>query len=84
MLFGKEPRLDILKDQIVHKFQNQEATIHEIEEFVITETAFRETHYKKVLKEIEQANPAGLEVIDPCLRDGKGLILTLQCGFGLP
>lgn len=65
MLFSDEPRLEILKAQIINNFQGKEATIQEIEEFVITETAFRETHYKDVLKEIEQSNPAGLAVISP-------------------
>lgn len=63
VLFRKEPQLDILRTQIMDQFQGKEASIQEIEGFVVEKTAFRETHYKKVLKGIEQAT--GLEIIDP-------------------
>ena len=63
VLFIKEPQLDILQSQIVGYFQGKEASIQEIEDFVIEKTAFRETHYKKVLKGIEHGG--GLEVINP-------------------
>lgn len=72
VLFDNAPRLEILKAQMVNKFQGKEATIQEIEEYVIAETAFRETHYKKILKEIEQSRPAGLEVVDPLPTRRKG------------
>ena len=63
VLFKKEPQLDVLRTQIIDQFHGKEASIQGIEDFVIEKTAFRETHYKKVLKEIEQAT--GLEIIDP-------------------
>lgn len=66
VLFGKEPRFDTLQRQIVKRFQRQETTVGEVEEFVLAETAFRETHYKRqVLKSLELSDPPQLDVIDP-------------------
>jgi three-Cys-motif partner protein len=65
VMFG-EPQFDILRAQIVHRFAGQETTVGEVEEFVLAETAFRETHYKQqVLAELEKAEPPGLEVLNP-------------------
>ncbi len=72
VLFEKGPRSDILRAQIIDQFHGQEATVQEIEDFVIEKTAFRETHYKKVLKEIEHAYLARLEVINPPVTRRKG------------
>ena len=44
IMFGSEPRFDQLRQQILSKFAGQEATVGGIEEFVLAETAFRETH----------------------------------------
>ena len=60
-----EPQLENLQDQIVEQFADKERSIHQIEEFVVTETAFRETHYKKLLKSMEYANPPGFELVNP-------------------
>ena len=66
VLFGNEPQFDVLRSLILDRFQGQEATIDEIEEFVVAETAFRETHYKtQILRPLELSNPPGLMVIDP-------------------
>ena len=66
ILFAKEPRFEELKSQFLNQFRGREATVGEVEEFVLTETAFRETHYKtKVLRPLELADPPGLKVIDP-------------------
>ena len=66
VLFGKEPQYGILRDQIVSRYQGKETTVGNIEEFVVAETAFRETHYKtQVLKPMENAAPPLLTVIDP-------------------
>ncbi len=66
ILFAKEPRFDELRSQILNRFREREATVEEVERFVVTETAFRETHYKKqVLTPLELANPPGLQVINP-------------------
>ena len=66
VLFGNEPRFDLLERQLLAQFSGRDASIEEIEEFVLAETAFRETHYKRqVLKPLEQAEPPVIEVIDP-------------------
>jgi hypothetical protein len=41
------PQYDDLRRQILAKFAGRVATVGEIEEFVLTETAFRETHYRR-------------------------------------
>ncbi|MEE9140669.1 MAG: three-Cys-motif partner protein TcmP [Alphaproteobacteria bacterium] len=64
VLFEKQPRYDLLKKQILDRFVGKEATRRDVEEFVLAETAFRETHYKRhVLKPMELATPPALEVI---------------------
>ena len=66
VMFEHEPQFDVLKSQIISRFQGQETTIGAIEEFVVSETAFRETHYKKqILGPLEKSQPPGLIVIDP-------------------
>ena len=63
VLFG-EPATGILEKQIVERFRGQETTVGAVEEFVLAETAFRETHYKKILQALEKAVPLGFEVLD--------------------
>ena len=73
VLFGDEPQIDVLRSQLLDRFQGQEATIEEIEEFVVAETAFRETHYKRqVLRPLELSQPPGLLVIDPPANRRRG------------
>ena len=72
VLFQKTPDRNTLRKQILDHFNGEEATIREIEEFVLSETAFRETHYKKILKSLEQSKPALIEVIDPPINRRRG------------
>lgn len=66
VLFAKAPRFEEVRSRILERFRGQEATVGEVERFVLAETAFRETHYKKqVLKPLELADPPGLQAIDP-------------------
>ncbi len=66
VLFGDEPQFDILREQLVKRFANQETTIGKIEEFVVSETAFRETHYKtRILRPMELTVPQRLVPINP-------------------
>lgn len=66
VLFEKKPNFLVLRQQIAARFAGREATVGEVEEFVLAETAFRETHYKRhVLKPMELAEPPQLEAIDP-------------------
>ncbi len=72
VLFGNEPRLDLLERQLLAHFGGREAPIEEIERFVVAETAFRETHYRRVLKSLELAEPPTIEVVDPPPRRRRG------------
>lgn len=66
VLFGNEPRYDLLKQQLLARFGGRVASVEDIELFVVAETAFRETHYKRhVLKLLEFADPPAFEIIDP-------------------
>jgi hypothetical protein len=55
---------------IVDKFARLETTSAEIERFVVRHTPFRETHYKKVLQALEQADK--IVPIDPPLKRRRG------------
>ncbi|MFO0601304.1 MAG: three-Cys-motif partner protein TcmP [Myxococcaceae bacterium] len=57
------PTTSTLKTQLVRRFGGRRATVGEISEFVLAETAFRETHFKSVLKELEKAKPPSLTVV---------------------
>lgn len=65
VLFEASPNFGTLRHQILERFGGCEATVEKIEEFVLAETAFRETHYKRVLKSLERDRPPKIEVIDP-------------------
>ena len=69
LLFNEEPQFDVLRHQLLSRFGGQEASVGEIEEFVLAETAFRESHYKgHVLKPLESADPPMIEAVDPPAR----------------
>lgn len=53
VLFAAEPNRALLKRQILERFRGLEATVNDIERFVVRDTSFRETHYKKVLQSLE-------------------------------
>ena len=66
VLFGDEPEYDVLRGLILNRFQGEATTIAEIEEFVVAETAFCDTHFKRqILRLLELSNPPGLMAIDP-------------------
>jgi three-Cys-motif partner protein len=58
LLFSREPSFDALRDALLARFAGQDATVAEVEDFVLAETPFRETHYKK-------------QVLAPLEREGK-------------
>jgi hypothetical protein len=65
VLFADEPRYDGLRDQILTRYRGRITTVREIEEFVLAETAFRETHYKRqILALLETAQPPVIEILD--------------------
>lgn len=66
MLFEAEPDFDPLREALLNEFAGREASVDEIELFVIEQTDYKKTHYKKnVLKELERD-----EVIE-CLSERK-------------
>ncbi len=65
IMFG-DPPIDVLRKQILERFAGREATVQEVEEFVLANTAFRETHYKRqVLAELERSTPPALFAVNP-------------------
>jgi hypothetical protein len=59
----QDPHFEVLFQKIVSHFKGQDVTVGQIEHFVVAETAFRETHYKKILKDLELANPPRLRIL---------------------
>ena len=73
VLFENEPRIELLQRQLLGHFGGRDASVEEIEHFVLAETAFRETHYKRqVLRPLELAEPPIIEVVDPPLGRRRG------------
>jgi hypothetical protein len=61
-LIAPKPDFDELKKLIVSRFQGSDFTMPQLEEFVLVDTPFRESHYKReILKPMEKAKE--LEVI---------------------
>lgn len=62
VLFDAEPDYGHLRRQIIKRFKGGIIPVEEIERFVLEETAFRETHYKKqILAQLEKEDK--LEII---------------------
>lgn len=63
VLFELGPDYDELKKTLVRNFKAKIVSVQEIENFVITQTPFRETHYKRqILAKMEKANPSEINV----------------------
>jgi three-Cys-motif partner protein len=54
VLFEKSSNFPVLRSGIFRRFSGKRATVEEIETFVVVETAFRESHYKEILKALEK------------------------------
>ncbi|MCY4408185.1 MAG: three-Cys-motif partner protein TcmP [Rhodospirillaceae bacterium] len=65
ILFANEPRFDFLRNQLLARFGGREVSVADVQQFVLEETAFRETHYRRVLKGLERAEPPVIEIVDP-------------------
>jgi three-Cys-motif partner protein len=63
VLFEKAPNLPALKARLLAAFSGKTVSIGDIGKFVLVETAFRESHYKALLKELEKVGQ--LKVINP-------------------
>ena len=63
VLFEPEPDYNLLKKFIIQKFRGETVPIEQIEDFVVVETPFRETHFKnQILKPMEDAKPPQIVV----------------------
>src|SRR5205823_2638058 len=56
VLFAPEPDRQSLRTMIQHQFASRSASVQEIERFVIEQTPFLPTHYKRVLAAMEAEN----------------------------
>lgn len=63
VLFAAEPDRSVLAAKIVAEFAGKETSPDEIETFVVRQTAFNDSHYKKVLAALEATG--ALTPIDP-------------------
>ncbi len=63
VLFEPSPNYNELKATLVRNFKGKIVSIEKIENYVLTQTPFRETHYKrKVLAEMEKASKPEISV----------------------
>lgn len=53
VLFEPEPNLQPLREALLHEFASKTVSIKEIERFVIEQTDYKATHYKRVLQDLE-------------------------------
>lgn len=53
VFFKRDPQFDVLEGQILSRFKGKDTTVREVEKFILVDTAFRETHYKQILKKLE-------------------------------
>lgn len=73
VLFSGEPDVRDLERRLRQHFKEHDATVEAIEEFVVGETPYRETHYKKqILKALELAEPPGLRVVSSPAKRRRG------------
>lgn len=70
VLFTAEPDRQLLTRMILDGFAGKETTVKDVEQFVVCETPFRETHYKKVLKGLEEAGQVA--AVDPPAKRKRG------------
>ncbi len=73
VLFSPQPDFASLRRLILGRFGGKESTVAEIEDYVLAETPFRETHYKKqVLAELERESPPKIVVMGTSPRRRPG------------
>ncbi len=55
MLFSPEPNLEPLRTALINRFASRTVTVERIERFIIEDTDYKTTHYKSVLRDLENA-----------------------------
>ena len=82
MLFQPEPDRHLLRRLIERKFSGQRVQVGDVERFVVRDTPFLATHYKRVLSQMEAAGQ--LTVIDAPAKRRAGTFpdLRLMLAFG--
>lgn len=79
ILFEKEPNYQLLKKILLKNFENEIVSVEELENFILTQTPFRETHYKRqILRPMEKAKPPEIKIISNKPRR-KGISFTADC-----
>jgi hypothetical protein len=63
-LFTIDPH-DFVRDLLLKKYADCETTVGDVEDFLLYDTPYRETHYKSILRELELAQESRLEVVNP-------------------
>jgi three-Cys-motif partner protein len=65
VLFKREPDYSQLRNIILKKFKGKTVGIDDLEHYILAETGFRETHYKRsILIPMENSSPPELEVFN--------------------
>ncbi len=79
MLFEIEPNYKLLKKTMLENFKGRSVSIKDLEYFVLTQTPFRETHYKKqILAPMEAKKPPEIRVKCPAPKR-KGRTFPSRC-----
>jgi hypothetical protein len=76
VLFAAEPNRELLKRQILVQFGGLEVTVNDVERFVLRDTPFRETHYKKILQSLEASGE--IVPINPPLMRRRGTYADMK------
>lgn len=72
-LFSLRPDYSQLKKIIISNFKDKSVSVEELENYIITQTPFRETHYKRqILAEMEKSDPPELIAKCPHRKRKKG------------
>lgn len=63
VLFEMKPNYNQLKNILLENFKGKSISISDLQDFILKETPFRETHYKKaILRPMERTKPAEIKV----------------------
>jgi hypothetical protein len=81
LVIFSQPHYDFLRQLIVNEFGGRETTRDQIEYFVVAHTAFRESHYKQVLRELEREGLLTVMNAAPSRRKGTYRSGSLRLRF---